>query len=278
MSKYGDFLRTQGATEEDIKLLDTPLAQKAFDAQQSAIAAAAADAQKRVDDYKAEADAWYNNTILPNYTAMEQRATAAAANEARARALILASQDEGLKKVAAEMGYKPDTTPAPNLNPAAPAIDPAKFVTVERLQQLSDGVGEGLAELEDMVIEHNQLFPNQRLNVREIRKEALAAKSRVYDFWEKKYNVPAVREARAKADQEAYDKKLRDEGAASARTELASQYGNPDTRPLTSSANFLAPRPGREAKQPWEVGDRSFERVQHATKVVMDQISGQKPS
>src|ERR1039458_8033072 len=108
MSKYGDFLRTQGATEDDVKLLDTSLAQKAYDAQVANIAAAEADAQKRIADFKAETDTWYNDKIVPNYSRMERESAAAKANEARAVALIRASQDEGLRKVAEEMGYKPD--------------------------------------------------------------------------------------------------------------------------------------------------------------------------
>src|ERR1035437_112306 len=128
---YAEHLRANGATDEEIKLLDVASARKSLDAMQAQITAAAADADKRVNDYKGEADRWYNETILPKYTEMEQRATAAAANEARARALILASQDEGLKKVAKDMGYVTDPT-TPRTDPAVPAgFDLTKYVTTD---------------------------------------------------------------------------------------------------------------------------------------------------
>ena len=276
---YAEYLKSQGATEDDVKVLDTAIGRKAFDKLQSDATAAAADAaaaKQATADFKAETDKWYNETILPNYTTMEQKAATAAANEARAIALVRASQDEGLKKVAESMGYKTDGAPAAPAAPAAAALpsgfDPAKFVTQDSLAGIMDRAGEGLAALEDMVIEHHSLFPTERLNVRELRREAVAAKKTAYEYWEQKYKVPEVRATRAAADKSAHETKLREEGAAAEREKLATQYGNPDLRPPVPSRNPFAAPPGRDAtKQPWEDGDRSAARVQRATKAVLDQ-------
>jgi hypothetical protein len=67
-----------------------------------------------------------------------------------------------------------------------------------------------------------------------------------------------------------------EQGAKEERERLATTYGNPDLRPLAPSTSPFTKRPeaGREA-QPWEVGDRSNERVQRATKTILDMQSGQ---
>lgn len=245
---YAEYMKSLGATEDDLKVLDTPLTRKAFDAMQ-------ADAEARVQNYKTEADNWYNNTILPNYQTMEQKLAAASANEARARALILASQDEGLKKVAADFykdGGNPNPAPA-NPNPGNPGFDPNKYVTVDALQKMSDDVGAGLAALQDMVIEHSQLFPDRRLDVRAIRAEAVAARQNVYDYWQKKFDVPSARSAKEAAVVKSREDAIRKEEREKVTSELASTYGNPNTVPASSSSNVFAARPavGRD-KMPWE--------------------------
>lgn len=277
MKTYADYLRENGATAEDITILDTAVGRKAYEAMTGRMEAITADAEKRVNDYKSEADKWYSDTILPKYTEMEKRAATSAANEARARALILASQDEGLKAVAKEMGFVQDPA-APPAAPVLPAgFDPSKYVTRENLKELSDSVGGGLAALQDMVAEHAQLFPDKRLSIKALRTEALASGKDLYSFWESKYGVQAARDAHEKAEKDAYETRLRKEGADAARTELASTYGNPDARPLSPSASPFTMRPERARdKQPWEMGDQSAARVQQATKAVMDKISGAK--
>lgn len=273
---YAEMLRANGATEDEIKLLDVAPARKAFDAQQAAIAAATADGDARVNNYKTEADKWYNETILPNYQTMEQKLAAASANEARAKALILASQDEGLKKVAADMGYTQPANPNPaNPNPASPALDASKYVTVDALNEMSNSVGAGLAALQDMVLEHSQLFPDRRLDVRAIRAEAVAARKDVYSYWEQKFKVQEARTAREDASRKAHDDLIRKEERDRVTTEFASQYANPNTVPASASSNVFAARPaaGRE-KMPWESNldgqNGSNDRVARATKLFVE--------
>ena len=285
MATYAEYLRQNGATDEEIKILDVASARKAYDGMVAAAALSAAEAaaaRQQMADFKTQTDTWYNDVAMPNYQKMEREAITSKANEARARAAVLASQDEGLKAVAKEMGWET----APVITPSVPAsgapanFDPTKYVTMDRLNQFTQDAGASLARLQDMVIEYSQLYPNQRLNVSKLRDEALAAKSDVFAFYEKKFNIPAMRAEREKSEKDSYEKKLRDEGAAAARAELASTYGNPETRPMAPSTNPFAARPssGRD-KQPWEMGDQSGARVQRATKAVLDQsASGIKPA
>jgi len=246
MSKYADFLREQGASEEDIKVLDTPIAQKAFDAQQAAATAA-------INDYKQKADDWYEKVATPNLTKAQQEATKAQAEAARLRALVVSSTDEALKAVAADMGYKLDGSAAPKKDDP-PAID-SRYVTTESILNMADNVGDNLAHMQDAVLEHMQLFPGQRLNVAALRKEAVANRKGFYEYWEQKYKVPDAREAQSKAAREAHEATIRKEEREKVTAELASQYGNPNTIPSSPSTNVFVPRPstGRE-KAPWETG------------------------
>lgn len=270
---YSEHLRANGATEDEVKLLDVPAARKAFDA-------ISADAEARVLDYKKKADDWYTDTIKPAYDKSQADATKAIADAARLRSLVASSQDDGLRKVAEEMGYKLDGTAAPKVAPTTEnLLDTSKFVTVDALKQMTDNVGAGLAALQDMVAEHMQLFPDKRLDVRSLRTEAVAAGKQVYDYWQTKYGVLAAREAADKLARETHEAKLRKEGRDAAIAEFANNNANPNMVPGSTSTNVLAPRAsaGRE-KQPWESGldgeNGSNDRVGRGTKLFIQKQAG----
>jgi hypothetical protein len=111
MSRYADYLKTLGATDADIALLDTPIAQRAFDAQEQR-AADALHAKEDADTKLTQYDTWYKEKAVPSYKEMERDLLVAKGNEARAAAVLLQSQDDGLRQVAESMGYKPDGSPA----------------------------------------------------------------------------------------------------------------------------------------------------------------------
>lgn len=272
---YAEFLKSQGASEEDVKLLDNAVGRRAFDAQQKALTdatAAAAAATKATQDYQASVDRWHNEQILPAYQKMEADKIKSDAELARAKAVILSAQDQGLLRVADDMGYKRDPA-APAAAVAPPAFDASKYVTQDSIKSLADNAGDGLAVLQDIVMEHTQLYPDRPLSVRTLRREAVAANKTVEQYWMDKYGVTAARDKRDTDAKAAYEKRLREEGAAAARQELADRYGNPDVRPLTASVSPLAPRAagsGRE-KMPWETNDLSNDRVRKATAAVINQ-------
>lgn len=275
MPSYAEYLRSQGASDADITILDTPVARKAHEAMEARIAKAVEDANTSITDYKTKVDTWYNDSIMPEVERTKAEATKNAAEAARARALILSSQDEGLKRVAKDLGYVVDPA-APRPDPAAPAFDPSKYVPREELNGIADRVGESLAQMQDMVADHMQLFPGQRLNVTALRREALAAKKNVFEYWEQKYHVSDARAAADAARQKAHDDALIKQGREAATAELATQYGNPDMRPLAPSSSPFAARPsvGRD-KMPWEAGQDhlAVDRVARTTKHVMETLN-----
>jgi len=281
-AEYIEHLRANGASEDDIKALTegsfAAAAIKSFDAAQARIATEAAAAAKAKADataYQEKADKWWNEQAIPEYQKMERESTLAKANEARIVAAIKASQDEGLKAIAKEMGYPVDGAPPPAPpNPALPAgFDPKNFVTTETLLQIAEREGDAIAIASDIAFEHRQLFPDKPLNFREMRKAALAAKKPVEQYWMETFGVTAAREAAVAARQKAHDDALIAQGAAAEREKIVSQYGNPDARPLQPSTSPFAIRKetGRD-KQPWEAGETNLERdrTTRATKHVVE--------
>jgi hypothetical protein len=271
MKPYAQYLKELGATDEDVKVLDNPIARKAYEAAESAREAAELKAKTAADDL-AKYDTWYTSEAVPSYKKMEQDMMNAKADAARSAALIKEAQERGLLEVAANAANPPAAAPAA----AAPAFDETKYVTRDTLLKVAEQEGDAIALAQDIAFEHNILFPNQPLKFRELRNAAVAAKKPVEQYWMEKYGVQAARDARAAADKAAYEKKLREEGAQQARTELASQYGNPDTRPYTPSQSPFAARTSGErtgGKQPWEAGtDLAGDRITRGTKAVIDKV------
>jgi len=279
---YAEFLKSQGATAEEITVLDTTVGRRAFEKMQTDAAAAIAAGETAAAAAKADREKlnkWFNDTAVPEFKEMERRAIASESETAKARAAWKAAQDRGLIDVAIshDLGYDVDAPPpAPKDTP----LDTSKYVTrdnlVETLKPSMENVGESLATLQDIVMEHAQLFPDRPLRVRDLRRDAVAAGKTVEQFWTEKYGVTAAREKRDTDTKAAYEKRLRDEGAAEARKELASQYSNPDARPLVPSNSPFTKRPatGRD-KQPWErMDDASNDRVARATAKLIERSSG----
>ena len=171
--------------------------------------------------------------------------------------------------LAKQAGYEPD--PDKVVTPLAAGLDPSRYFTRDEIIQIANKEGDAIAVAQDIASEHAILFPGQRLNFRAIREEAQSRKLSAEAVWMEKYKVADARAAQSKAAADAHDKKIADEAYDKAKRELASQYGNPDVRPLATSVNPFAARPtsGR-TRQPWQredgtaqdaVLDRSGERV-----------------
>jgi len=268
---YAEHLKSLGATDEDIKILDSPLARKAFEAQ----AAEADRARQEGEAAKAKAKEtsdnlrkWFDETAVPEYKEMERRAIAAEAEAAKGRQAWKSAQERGLVdlETVKSLGYDGDA-PKPPVTPTLPAgFDPSKFVTQTDITGLADRAGDNLAAMQDLVMEHAQLFPDKPLRIRDLRREAVAAGKNVDDYWMSKYGVAAAREKRESEIKAAYEKRLKDEGAAEERGKWASQYGNPDARPLvTSNSPFTRRTESGRDKQPWERQDDPVnERVARA--------------
>jgi hypothetical protein len=251
MSAYSEYLRSLGASDADVAVLDTPLAQKAFTQLNSDKDAAV----KTWTDYKANADKWYADEVIPKFTEMQQKTALAEAERARAVALIQSATDAGMIELAKKAGFDKEIDDA--RRPKEPSMDD-KYVSRDLLLQVAEKEGDAIAIAQDIAYEHAKLFPDKTLSFQTLRREAISRKVPVMQVWEEKYGVPAARAARETADRTAYETKLREEGAAAERTKFASTYGNPDARPLTSSSNpFVNRSTEKKEKQPWEVDENS---------------------
>lgn len=274
MSKYGDFLKANGASDEDIKIWDTPVTAKAFEKQQADLDAernryAAKD--KELKDYHGTVTSYYEESDA-KLKAMQNKVVSSQAEAERFRGALVAARDEGLIQVAENL-----LTP-PKADPVKPPAD-TQYINRDDFFKAVDGVGDGLAWVIDLTSEHAQLFPNQPLKMRELRQESLAAGEKsVPAYWERKYGVPAARAAKAQASHDAEVAKWKAEGAKEKETELISRGFNPDTRPLMPSTSPFTKRPdptGIRAKQPWDHADGTLsnDRVRRVTeKLVKEQF------
>jgi len=269
---YAEYLKANGATDDEIKILDVPAAQRAFAKQQSDLAAAqaaAAAAASKVSTY----DEWYkvNAPIADQMRAERDIAKAeAAAEKARLKAL----QDAGLIEVDANATAAAAAAEAARLAGAA-TFDPAKhnLVTSDILRQVADKEGEAIATLADLSWEHSQLFPGKPVNWRELRKEAVASNQNVEQLWMTRYNVQAARDARSAADKAAHEKAIAD--AAVADYKSKNSQTNPMLHNAVPSSNPFTNRPpSAEDNLPWlkndsaKVNDRVNRMLQNHPELV----------
>ena len=284
MITYAEYLKSQGASDEDIKLLDTAIGRKAYEAMATQAAADAAEKARIEANAKAYEDrvnAWYEEQNK-KVSDTERELVVVKANEARARKALMAAQEQGLLDVAKDLGYEPDkptTAAAPNLG--APGFDPNRYFTRDEIVEIATREGDAIAIAQDIAAEHRILFPDKPLKFRELRAEAQQKKVSVEQLWMDRFGVAAAREAQAKAARDAEVSKLVAEQVKVKEAEFISRYGNPDARPLAPSTSPLTARPatGRE-KQPWDLGggetgsNLQQDRVKRATEKVLSASSG----
>jgi hypothetical protein len=245
VATYADFLKQQGATEEDIKILDTAVTRKAFDALNKTIAdihAKAQAAETKVGEYQD----WYEKVAEPTAQKYMQERDIARANQAASDAQLKSLQESGLLKVAA-------ADPQPVEDPKSP-VDLSKYVTADTLMQVAEREGDAIAIAQDIAFEHQTLFPGKPLNFRELRKTAVANRRAVEAEWMEKYGVTAAREAKAKAEVAADHKRIADEAVLEYKKSVSTS--NPNlVVPGPSSSPFTGRVPSRvdkDATPPWQ--------------------------
>ena len=280
--KAKDILLAAGYTEAQIAdpamatLLNNTQFCKALEAESIAAETAEAERVRLEGDLNADTE-WYKTQAAPAIKTATERAITAEGRAANAEARLKAAQEMGLIKIGEQEG----TPPANPANSATSAIDPntGKYLTQDQVDKmLADRmglVGDAVTMAADIPAEHYELF-GARLpgGVSGLRKEFQAAQQNnrfrgsLMDFWEQKYKVADKRaEVATLAHQKELDAYAADKVKAR-ETELISQYGNPMTRPLTTSRSPFTNRgsaitgqsgakPGEsgaptERKQPWE--------------------------
>jgi hypothetical protein len=273
MSKYGDYLKSMGATEEEIKVLDTPVAARAYDKQIEDSQAVLAKQEEVMKNYESRVQSWYaeNDAKLKQ---VQNQSIAEAARAAKAEAALMEAQKQGLLDVAKDLGYS--TEP---VKPAVTAPDD-RYLTMDKFQQAGDAFAANLAGLLDAANEHARLFPGQPFNAEQLRREAQAAGKTLLPYWEEKFKVRDAREQAAAKQRDAEIAKWKAEGAKEKETELVSRFGNPETRPMQPSKNPFAVRPDdklRNDNQPWNKSETQLQndRVSRAAqRLVERQTSG----
>jgi hypothetical protein len=278
---FAEFLKSQGASADDIKALTegsfSSIARRAYEKLQADATAASAEAEKQAKiakDYEGRVNSWFDEHDK-EFKTVEQKLVAESARAAKAEAALRVAHERGMIDVAKDLGYNFEEPPkAPPKKDEPLNVDTSKFLTVDRIKPLLEDAGNGFAVLQDMVLEHMQLFPNQVLHVKELRDKAVAAGKTVHQYWLETFKVEDARKAREAAAQTAHDDKIRKEERERVQTEFASKYGSPETRPLVESKSPFTPRPAaNREKQPWETGytgeDGSNDRVRRATQTFL---------
>ena len=273
---YAEYLKSQGASDEEVKILDTPLGRKSYDAMVAAQAEATklrADSEK----YQETVNTWYEEQ-KSKVAKTENELVAARANEARLTTVLRTAHERGMIDVAKDLGITFDAPPAKKDEPVP--VDTSKFVTTDSLLTLAEKEADSIAWMNDIAAEHVYLTGQPLRNARELRAEATRRKVSIQQVWEEKYNIPKLRTDKEAAARQAAEEAIRKDERQKAEAEFASKYGNPDTRPLEPSRSFLIPRKdsGRDGtKQPWEVGadgeggsnDRVKRALQNAAKTAV---------
>jgi len=281
MPKLIDVLKKAGYTDEELKGMETMLANPRFAASVQAeldqvdkLTADIAAKQTIIDgDTK-----WYNEQCVPQTDRLVQEAAEAKAARAAAEARLQALADAGV--------YKPPVDPNPP-KPAntEPAVDPntGKYVTTEQFGQAYEKVGDAIEMAQDIVADHQELFgkrlPGGIAALRKKYREAVNSRSFTGDlrqFWEKDNNVDTRRNEIVAEEQRKHDDAIRLEE----RTKIASTSGNPFTSTLQPSRNPFTNRtvsadgkPANDMGRPWEkTGEgRAGDRVSKFAKQVLQQ-------
>jgi len=253
---YAEFLKSQGASDDDLKVLDTPIARKAWEAQLKAVndAQAAANASKaKVDEYQK----WYEEVAEPTAQRYMQERDIEKSNRAAVEAQLKSLQESGLIKMANQEEEEQNKNKGGN----PPNFDPNKYVTLDTLTQVADREGDAIAIAQDIAFEHARLFPEKPLNFRQLRKDAVAQKKSVEALWMEQFGVTAAREARAKSQQEAHEKKIAEDAVNEYKKSHATSNPNllipsPSSNPFTGR---LPSQVEKDTKPPWQRSDADLQ-------------------
>lgn len=251
---YAELLKSQGATDDDIKILATPIAERVYAKQQTDLVAAQAAATKsaaQAESYQK----WYNEQALPYVSDVESKLKVSEATLTGERARLKALQDAGLIEVAAQSEAEKAAAEA-----AAKAgnvtFDATKFVPREQFNELAIKAADSITLVADLAQEHSALgLPP--VSWRALKTEASAAGQDVETFWKAKFNVDAKRSERDLAAKSAHEKKVGEDAVAKWRQEHPASAANPSLGFGAPSANpFTGKVPSAsDATLPWNRSD-----------------------
>jgi hypothetical protein len=243
---YAEFLVEQGATAEELAVLDTPTARKAYMRMQ-------ADNDAKVVEYETRVKAWHEKEVVPYQAKLAQEAALAKSEAAAERARTKELQDAGLIAVAA----KQDAATTVNNGSTPEAFDPKKYnlLTADSLATALDpfakGQGKAMVTLTKIMREHDKLgLPD--CDFGSLYDESIAAGKQFPDYWNQKFGVEAKRAEVAAKDKTAYEERLRKEGREAYIKENGSIMPGSGA-PRSSGFSFTTKKAadGKDATQPW---------------------------
>ncbi len=288
--KAKEILLAAGYTEEELKsltLLNDSKFCTAIEAESAKFDTADAE-RARLEGVLDSGLNWYQTHAAPALKKATDDAIAAKSEAAALSARLKAMTDYGLTKGAEGAGHAATNPNPTGENPPNPgAVDPntGKYITQEQLDQILgrsiNQVGDIMQMVADIPHDHRDLFgvslPGGVAGLRKSYREACERnrfRGSIQDYWEFTYKVP---DKRAEVAKTTHQKELDDYAGvkvAEERTRMASEYGNPMTRPLSTSRNpftnrgtVTSAKPGEATtgagvgtgagsgkKQPWDVG------------------------
>ena len=213
---YAEFLKSQGALEEEIKVMVTPLTEKAFMAMQAQGESLAAE---RVKAYEAKVNDWYSTQIAPISAKQQRELDTAKSDLAAERARVKALQDAGLLEVAANQDARTAANNGGQPVTAAATSEPLDIkklglITTTDVAAFGQAQGKGMVRLLKIAREHEKLgLPDCDFDG--LYDEAVAAGKQFPEYWAQKYNVQAKRDELAAKSKTEYEERLRKEGRES---------------------------------------------------------------
>lgn len=217
---------------------------------------------------------WFETEITPEHTKALKAAEDAEAARAAAEARLKFMQTRGMHRQGQQQD--PDAVAAADAAAAAAAEKVRRdkeqgrqtnqYVSAETFQNAFESTGDAIADAFDLGQDYQELY-GSRLNLKQMRLEAKAAKMPVRAYVERKFNFAAKRQ---EVETAKHTKMLADaeqKGYQKAQMEFGGS--NPNMQTLRPSMNPLAARKRVEGdKQPWEINetDRANSRVEKAFK------------
>jgi hypothetical protein len=253
-------MKSKGYTEQEMTDLKPLLSNAKFRAD---LEAELSNGEKALTDLDAY-DKWFTNEITPEHAKLLRER-----DEAKAEAAAEKARTEALKRAAAaRAGGKTEAQIAAEEAEVArkaaeerdrqERIDP-RYVPADVFTKAFESTGDAIADAQDLVSDFMQLYPGQRLNLKQMRTEAKAAKQSVRQYVESKFNFTAKRD---ELDKAARQKEISD-AVSKREQELMVQYGgsNPNLQTLRPSSNPFVERKKADAgKQPWEKNENEISR------------------
>lgn len=254
-------LKAKGYSDQEITDLAPMLANKRFradlEAELSQVDTLRTQNRKLetdLDNY----DTWFTKEITPEHETMLKKQEELEVELAAARARLKVHQDR-TQRAAGAGGAGVVETEAEKAAAAEVAriqkekektMDPTKYVSADTFQQAYQATGEAISDAIDLADDYRELY-GSRLNMKQMRTEAAAAKKPIRQYVEEKFNFSGKRQEKVAAERKAEI----DAAVKKREDELALQYAgqNPNMQVgRASSFSFGARKVADGSKQPWE--------------------------